>query len=172
MKLFVRTVSILDSGCEAIVNAANSGLLHGGGVCGAIFSAAGPEVLQRACTEIGGCDVGSAVATPSFGLSDRGISTIIHAVGPVWAEHSPVEGDRLLSSAYADSLRIAETLGVRSIAVPAISTGIFGFPAERAARVVAETLIGSRFMVEEVHLVALDSESSKISQDALTAVGL
>jgi O-acetyl-ADP-ribose deacetylase (regulator of RNase III) len=113
---------------DAIVNAANSGLARGGGVCGAIFSAAGPE-LDAACTELGGCPTGDAKATPGFRLPAR---WIIHAVGPVW--HGGGHGeDELLASAYRESLELASDL--RSVAFPAISTGVYAFPKERATRI-------------------------------------
>jgi O-acetyl-ADP-ribose deacetylase len=118
---------------DAIVNAANSGLARGGGVCGAIFSAAGPE-LDGACAELGGCPTGDAKATPGFRLPAR---WIIHAVGPVW--HGGDSGEpELLASAYRRSLAVADEIGARSVAFPAISTGIYGFPIELAAPIALE----------------------------------
>src|SRR5207248_10040233 len=103
---------------DAIVNAANSGLARGGGVCGAIFSAAGPE-LDGACAELGGCPTGDAKATSGFRLPAR---WIIHAVGPEW--HGGDSGEpELLASAYRRSLAVADEIGARSVAFPAISTG-------------------------------------------------
>ncbi len=116
---------------EAIVNAANPALAMGGGVCGAIFQAAGPEALTAACREIGGCATGAAVATPAFGIAQAKV--IVHAVGPVYAEHSPEEARRLLRAAYAASIEVARQEGCRSIAFPAISTGIYGYPPDEAA---------------------------------------
>jgi O-acetyl-ADP-ribose deacetylase (regulator of RNase III) len=119
---------------DAIVNAANAGLARGAGVCGAIFAAAGPG-LAEACAAIGGCPTGDAVATPGFALPAR---WIVHAVGPVW--HGGDRGEaELLASAYRRSLAVAEELGAVSIAFPAISTGIFGYPLEASTRVAVET---------------------------------
>lgn len=120
---------------EAIVNAANERLAPGGGVCGAIHRAAGPE-LARACAAIGGCATGDAVATPGFALRAR---WVIHAVGPVWQGGGAGE-DGLLASAYRRALEVAAAKGVESLAFPAISTGVYGFPAERAAAIAVRTV--------------------------------
>jgi O-acetyl-ADP-ribose deacetylase len=119
---------------DAIVNAANSQLAAGGGVCGAIFAAAGPG-LAEACAELGGCTTGDAKATPGFALPAR---WIVHAVGPVW--HGGDAGEpEALASTYARSLEVADELGAASIAFPAISTGIFGYPVDAATRVAVAT---------------------------------
>ena len=120
---------------DAIVNAANEALLPGGGVCGAIHKAAGPE-LARACAAIGGCPTGEARITPGFALRAR---HVIHAVGPVWRggrEDEPA----MLASAYRSALELARKSGCRSIAFPAISTGIYGYPLTAATRVAVETV--------------------------------
>jgi O-acetyl-ADP-ribose deacetylase (regulator of RNase III) len=117
---------------DAIVNAANSELRAGGGVCGAIFRAAGAEALTEACRAIGHCPTGSAVITPAFGIKTA--KHIIHAVGPVYSNHAPAEARRLLRQAYASSIRLAAEHRCRSIAFPAISTGIYGYPLEEACR--------------------------------------
>ena len=118
---------IVDMDTDCVVNAANEGLREGGGVCGAIFSAAGADELTQACRKIGGCPTGSAVITPGFDLKAK---YIIHAVGPVW---SGTEEDRsLLSSCYRESLERAKENGCHSIAFPLISAGIFGCPLEDA----------------------------------------
>jgi O-acetyl-ADP-ribose deacetylase len=127
MKLSAQVVDITTLATDAIVNAANEALAPGGGVCGAIHRAAGPE-LARACAAIGGCPTGQARVTPGFQLPAR---IVIHAVGPIWRGGSSGEAD-LLASAYRASMELAEAEGARSIAFPAISTGIYGFPLELA----------------------------------------
>jgi O-acetyl-ADP-ribose deacetylase len=117
---------------DAIVNAANSGLAMGGGVCGAIFRAAGIDALTRACRAIGQCATGSAVITPAFGIP--GARHIIHAVGPVYSAYPAEEARALLRSAYGSALRLAAENACGSIAFPAISTGIYGYPLEEASR--------------------------------------
>ena len=117
---------------DAIVNAANSVLLAGGGVCGAIFRAAGVDELTAACRDIGECPTGSAVITPAFGIATA--KFIIHAVGPVYSKYDPVEAQRLLGSAYAASIRLAAENRCASIAFPSISTGQYGYPLGEACR--------------------------------------
>ena len=113
---------------DAIVNAANTMLAPGGGVCGAIHRAAGPK-LAEACAKLGGCETGEAKITPGFHLPAR---YVIHTVGPVWGGGESGE-DRQLAACYRHSLALAAANGLTSIAFPAISTGIFGFPPDRAA---------------------------------------
>ena len=136
---------------DAIVNAANPALAPGGGVCGAIFRAAGPG-LAEACAELGGCATGDAKATPGFGLTAR---WVIHAVGPVWAGGDRGEPERL-ASAYRRSLEVAVGLGAASIAFPAISTGIFGYPIEAAADVAVTTVRAAAGPLERVRFVCFD----------------
>jgi O-acetyl-ADP-ribose deacetylase (regulator of RNase III) len=122
---------------DAIVNAANERLAPGGGVCGAIHGAAGPA-LALACAAIGPCPTGGARLTEGYALPAR---FVIHAVGPVW--HGGGQGeDRLLASCYAAALALAVENGVRSIAFPAISTGIYGYPLEPATRIAVATVAG------------------------------
>jgi O-acetyl-ADP-ribose deacetylase (regulator of RNase III) len=120
---------------DAIVNAANKMLAPGGGVCGAIHRAAGPE-LAEACATLGGCETGEAKITPGFRLPAR---YVIHTVGPVWGGGERGE-DRLLAKCYRNSLALAAAHGLASIAFPAISTGIFGFPPDRAASIAVRTV--------------------------------
>jgi O-acetyl-ADP-ribose deacetylase (regulator of RNase III) len=133
--LEARLADITSLDVEAIVNAANEQLAPGGGVCGAIHRGAGPE-LAAACARIGSCPTGEARITPGFGLRAR---HVIHAVGPVWRGGGAGEA-ALLASAYRTSLRLAREHGLRSIAFPAISAGIYGYPLEEASRVAVATV--------------------------------
>ena len=117
---------------DAVVNAANEALAPGGGVCGAIHRAAGPE-LAEACRRLAPCPTGEARITPGFGLKAK---WVVHAVGPVWRGGGQDEA-ALLASCYRQAMRAAERAGARSIAFPAISTGIYGFPVARAAPIAA-----------------------------------
>lgn len=121
---------------DAVVNAANTGLRAGGGVCGAIFAAAGAAELQRACDEIGGCKTGQAVITPGFKLDAR---YIIHTAGPVWRGGGSGE-EGLLRDCYLNSLKLAKENGCRSVAFPLISAGIYGYPREEALRIAEESI--------------------------------
>jgi len=121
---------------DAIVNAANDRLLMGGGVCGAIFRAAGAEDLAAACAKVAPCPTGEARITPGFALPAR---HIIHAVGPVWHGGGAGEPD-LLAGCYRASLALLRQAGGRSIAFPAISTGIFGYPVDQATRIAVATV--------------------------------
>lgn len=156
-ELSVVVADITTIAFDAIVNAANPSLLGGGGVDGAIHRAAGPE-LRKACEPLGGCATGDAKATPGFLLSAR---WVIHTVGPVWRGGQSDE-DGLLASCYRRSLELAGGLGAASIAFPAISTGIYGFPPDRAApiavRTVLETLAEAR--LEKVAFCCFSKDSA------------
>ncbi|MBT2582983.1 macro domain-containing protein [Planococcus sp. ISL-109] len=146
---------------DAIVNAANSHLKMGGGVCGAIFNAAGSRELQEACDRIGYCAVGEAVSTEAFALD---ADFIIHTVGPVWRGGS-VNEEALLRSCYRNSLELAARLGCESIAFPLISTGIFGYPKEPALRIAMSEI--EAFLMEhemQVYVVVFDRQSFGISE--------
>jgi O-acetyl-ADP-ribose deacetylase (regulator of RNase III) len=147
---------------DAIVNAANIHLAGGGGVDGAIHRAAGSADLQKACKALGGCPRGEAKATPGFALKAK---WIIHAVGPQWM--GGVQGEpSLLASAYGNSLEVAAGLGCRSIAFPAISCGIFGYPMEEAARVakrIIEAFQTGPKALEKIELVFIDQKLLEIT---------
>jgi O-acetyl-ADP-ribose deacetylase (regulator of RNase III) len=147
---------------DAIVNAANESLLGGGGVDGAIHRAAGPELLA-ACRLLGGCATGQAKTTPGFALPAL---HVIHTVGPVWkgGRHGEPE---LLASCYRASLAEADAVGARSIAFPAISTGVYGYPKGAAAAVAVETLRSTATSVERALLVAFDDETLQLYEDLL-----
>jgi O-acetyl-ADP-ribose deacetylase (regulator of RNase III) len=147
---------------DAIVNAANQSLLGGGGVDGAIHRAAGPELLE-ACRELGGCATGDAKATPGFGLPAR---WVIHAVGPRYRGGGAGEAE-LLASSYRRALEVADELGARSVAFPAISTGIYGYPPEEAAETAIRTLRSTPTSVELVRLVAFDEQTYRLYQRLL-----
>lgn len=121
---------------EAIVNAANTSLEMGGGVCGAIFRAAGNDLIKE-CKEIGGCNTGEAVITKGYNLSNE---YIIHTVGPKYSTGKNGEAEKL-ASAYYESLKLAKKNGIRKIAFPSISTGIYRFPVDRGAEIALSTAI-------------------------------
>lgn len=148
---------------DAVVNAANESLLGGGGVDGAIHRAAGPGLLAE-CRGIGGCSTGQARITGGHDLRAR---HVIHTVGPVWMGGTRDE-DALLASAYRESLALAREAGLRTVAFPAISTGIFGFPADRAARIAVDT-IRAEGQGLDVTLVAYDAAARAVLEAALAA---
>jgi O-acetyl-ADP-ribose deacetylase (regulator of RNase III) len=135
MRLSAELADITTLDVDAIVNAANSSLAPGGGVCGAIHRAAGPQ-LARACAALAPCPTGDARITPGFNLPAR---FVIHAVGPVWHGGTAGESDQL-AAAYRRSLELASEHGLTTIAFPAISTGIFGYPLRAATRVAVEAV--------------------------------
>ena len=143
------TGNIVEQDVDAVVNAANASLAGGGGVDGAIHRAAGWDELQAALRPLGGCRTGSAVLTPGFALPAR---FIIHAVGPVFRDGAHGEPE-LLGSAYRTSLEIAAREGFGSIAFPSISTGIYGFPVEQAARIALTVAVSHLEGVTTIRLV-------------------
>ncbi len=147
---------------DAIVNAANASLLGGGGVDGAIHRAAGPGLLE-ACRALGGCATGDAKPTPAFRLPCR---WVIHAVGPVYRGGGAGEADQL-ASCYRRSLEVADELGARTVAFPAISTGVYGYPRAEAATIAVDTLRSTPTAVELVRLVAFDDETLALYRERL-----
>src|SRR3954468_14353312 len=153
---------ITQESVDAIVNAANSALRRGAGVCGAIFAGAGRE-LDAACAAIGHCDTGDAVVTPGFELPAR---WIVHTVGPVWHGGDQDE-PALLASCYRRSIEVAAEAGARSLAFPAISTGIFGYPARPAAEITVATVQEHGDALDVVRLVAFDPAPLDLYREVL-----
>lgn len=166
VRVEIATGDITDENVDAIVNAANTTLLGGGGVDGAIHLAAGSELLAH-CKTLGGCDVGDAKATPGFGLR---APWVIHTVGPVW--HGGERGEpELLASCYRRCLEVADDIGARSVAFPAISTGAYGYPPELAARIAVATCLSTATDVELVRFVAFNITGRASLDEALAKGG-
>ncbi len=163
MPLTFLRADITTLSCDAIVNAANTKLLPGGGVCGAIFKAAGFLPLALACRKIGSCAVGDAVMTKGFKLKAK---AIIHTVGPVYGK-DPANQDRLLGDCYRNSLRLAAENGFESIAFPLISSGIYGYPKDKALNIATNAIKDFLQASEtdmQVFLVVYDKASFEISR--------
>ena len=155
---------------DAIVNAANSSLLGGGGVDGGIHDAAGPDLLKE-CRLLGGCETGQAKITRGYRLPAK---YIIHAVGPVWRGGSRGEAE-LLASCYSSSIRLALENGVRSIAFPAISCGAYGYPINQAARIAVKTInesIDKQASIERVVFVCFEYDVLSAYRKALEQSGI
>lgn len=152
---------------DAIVNAANSALKMGGGVCGAIFQAAGASELQKACDQIGECKAGEAVITDGFKLDAK---YIIHTPGPIWQGGSNQEAN-LLKASYYNSLELAKNHQCESIAFPLISTGIYGYPKEEALQIAVSTISSFLFYHDMlVYLVVFDKKSFGLSKKLFTSI--
>ena len=171
MRIAVVQGDITEQVVDAVVNAANSALRGGGGVDGAIHARGGPAILA-ACRELraselrGGLPPGHAVATTAGNLP---ATWVIHTVGPV---HSATEDrSEVLASAYRESLRVADALGARTVAFPAISAGVYGWPIDDAARIAVETVRGTRTQVTEVRFVAYGPAAYAAFERALAVVG-
>ncbi|MFK0244933.1 O-acetyl-ADP-ribose deacetylase [Amycolatopsis azurea] len=147
---------ITEENVDAVVTAANESLLGGGGVDGVVHRAAGPR-LAEAGAAIGPCSPGDAMATPAFDLGPP-VRHVIHTVGPVWegGDHGEAE---TLASCYRRSVQVADELGVRSLAFPAIATGVYGYPADQAAHIAVATLRSTPTHVQRIRLVAFDRDT-------------
>jgi O-acetyl-ADP-ribose deacetylase len=168
MKALLADITTLE--VDAIVNAANRSLLGGGGVDGAIHRAAGPELLAE-CRTLGGCDTGDAKITKGYRLK---AGYVIHAVGPVWSGGKSGE-EELLAGCYRKALQLAQQHGLRSVAFPSISTGVYGYPAREAAMVAIEAVREKLALLPspiEVTFCCFSKEDLEIYESLLAAGGL
>src|SRR6516225_2222630 len=169
LDIVVADITTLD--VDAIVNAANTSLLGGGGVDGAIHQAAGPELLAE-CRTLNGCNTGDAKITGGYRLPAR---HVIHAVGPVWSSKRGEECDRLLASCYRSALILAAEHRLASIAFPAISTGVYAFPADRAACIAVgavTTGLGAASGLQHVVFCCFSRDAARHHEDAFRGLGL
>jgi O-acetyl-ADP-ribose deacetylase (regulator of RNase III) len=168
-RMIIKEGDITREEIDAIVNAANNTLLGGGGVDGAIHRAAGPKLLEE-CRALGGCDTGDAKVTRGYNLPAR---WVVHTVGPVW--HGGHNGEpELLASAYCRSLEEAVRAGAKSVAFPAISTGVYGYPKDQAALVAVSAV--RKFLAQhpdfgEVRFVCFSGDSAEAHRRALDSLG-
>src|SRR5918992_3023218 len=166
-RIVLSTGDITEQNVDAIVNAANSSLMGGGGVDGAIHRAGGPEILEE-CKRLrdekypDGLPTGEAVATTGGNLPAR---WVIHTVGPVYAKSEDRSG--LLSSCHVTSLRVADEVGAKTVAFPAISTGVYGYPLDDAAAVAVSAVARAETAVDEVRFVLFDDRAFKAFESAL-----
>ena len=157
--LTISNGDIIKSKTDAIVNAANSSLLGGGGVDGAIHRAAGPELL-RECRTLNGCKTGEAKITGGYNLPAK---HVIHTVGPIYFQHSQEESKRLLQNCYKNSMELAIQNNCKSVAFPLISAGVYGYPKEEALAVAVEILSQYKDSME-LSIVLFDSEAFEIAK--------